>query len=104
MATQVVEPLDADMIKAYADDLRNLLEEADLTERKAFIRSFVEQIEIDKEQVKLQYKLPLPMDGRISKSEVLPIATFGGDRGIRTPDLCDANAALSQLSYIPGLL
>ena len=28
---------------------------------------------------------------------------LGGDRGIRTPDLCDANAALSQLSYIPGL-
>ena len=27
--------------------------------------------------------------------------TFGGDRGIRTPDLCDANAALSRLSYIP---
>ena len=26
---------------------------------------------------------------------------YGGDRGIRTPDLCDANAALSQLSYIP---
>ena len=26
---------------------------------------------------------------------------IGGDRGIRTPDLCDANAALSQLSYIP---
>jgi hypothetical protein len=27
----------------------------------------------------------------------------GGDRGIRTPDLRDANAALSQLSYIPVL-
>ena len=27
----------------------------------------------------------------------------GGDRGIRTPDLCDANAALSLLSYIPRL-
>ena len=25
----------------------------------------------------------------------------GGDSGIRTRDLCDANAALSQLSYIP---
>jgi hypothetical protein len=24
-----------------------------------------------------------------------------GDRGIRTPDLRDANAALSRLSYIP---
>ena len=34
---------------------------------------------------------------------VLPIDNFGGDRGIRTPDLCDANAALSQLSYIPSL-
>ena len=29
------------------------------------------------------------------------IVTPGGDRGIRTPDLCIANAALSQLSYIP---
>ena len=28
--------------------------------------------------------------------------TIGGDRGIRTPNLCDANAALSQLSYIPS--
>ncbi len=26
---------------------------------------------------------------------------FGGDRGIRTPDLSSANAALSQLSYVP---
>jgi hypothetical protein len=25
----------------------------------------------------------------------------GGDRGTRTPNLCIANAALSQLSYIP---
>ena len=25
----------------------------------------------------------------------------GGDRGTRTPNLRDANAALSQLSYIP---
>jgi hypothetical protein len=27
---------------------------------------------------------------------------YGGDRGTRTLDLCDANAALSQLSYIPN--
>ena len=27
-----------------------------------------------------------------------------GDERIRTADLCDANAALSQLSYVPGLL
>ncbi len=27
--------------------------------------------------------------------------SFGGDKGTRTPDLFDANEALSQLSYIP---
>jgi hypothetical protein len=26
---------------------------------------------------------------------------IGGDEGTRTPDPCDANAVLSQLSYIP---
>jgi hypothetical protein len=26
---------------------------------------------------------------------------FGGDEGDRTPDLCNAIAALSQLSYVP---
>jgi hypothetical protein len=31
----------------------------------------------------------------------IPSNLYGGDRGIRTPDPCDANAVLSQLSYIP---
>ena len=28
---------------------------------------------------------------------------LSGDEGTRTPDFCFAKAALSQLSYIPGL-
>jgi hypothetical protein len=32
-----------------------------------------------------------------------PYVKAGGDEGARTPDLGIANAALSQLSYIPGL-
>ncbi len=45
----------------------------------------------------------LNMDNALKKGgeNGLTQVTFGGDRGIRTPDLCDANAALSQLSYIP---
>ncbi len=44
----------------------------------------------------------MPPEGKkVQLVEVLPIKTLGGDRGIRTPDLCDANAALSRLSYIP---
>ena len=45
---------------------------------------------------------PKPENER-KKDLVLPTVTPGGDRGTRTPDLCDANAALSQLSYIPRL-
>ena len=37
----------------------------------------------------------------ILKNLTWPFNFSGGDKGIRTPDLCDANAALSQLSYIP---
>ena len=36
-----------------------------------------------------------------ASAEGLGVIASGGDRGIRTPNLCDANAALSQLSYIP---
>lgn len=41
---------------------------------------------------------------RKAGGEVLPKVTLGGDRGTRTPDLSVANAALSQLSYIPRQL
>ena len=44
-------------------------------------------------------------DTRFRKPLLYPteLQGHGGDRGIRTPGLCDANAALSQLSYIPKL-
>ena len=64
---------------AILDDLRNLLDEVSLIERKDFIRSFVKRIDVDKEQLTLQYKLSLPIDEIISKSEeVPPTITFGG--------------------------
>jgi hypothetical protein len=43
-------------------------------------------------------------DKRFRKPLLYPLSyrgISGGDRGTRTPDLCIANAALSQLSYIP---
>jgi site-specific DNA recombinase len=83
--------------------MRATLDEVDFTKSKAFLRSFVKRIEMDGTDVRVLYRLPLPPDGRFEdRVPVLPIDTPGGDRGIRTPDLCDANAALSQLSYIPS--
>jgi site-specific DNA recombinase len=107
MVVAGVQHLDEEVVKSYAQDLRNLLEEADFIQSKTFLRSFVKRITLDGDKAKIQYRLPMPPEGKKTQwVGVLPIATPSGDRGIRTPDLRDANAALSQLSYIPvsGLL
>ena len=104
MAAHGATHVDADIVKSYAEDLKSLLEEADIIESKAFLRSFIKRIEINKSEAIIHYSLPVPPYWSEKQSaEILPIDTFGGDRGIRTPDLCDANAALSLLSYIPTL-
>ena len=96
------QQVDVILVKSYAQDLKSLLGEADFTESKAFLRSFIKRIVLDGENATIHYNLPMPPDGKKKQSVgVLPIDTLGGDRGIRTPDLCDANAALSLLSYIP---
>ena len=100
--TSKAKHLNARMVKAYAEELRRLLDEARVAESKAFLRSFIKRIEIDEGSAKVQYIVPVPPDGGEGESVgVLPMVTLGGDRGIRTPDLCDASAALSRLSYIP---
>ena len=102
MTLQGYQHVDIDAVHAYVTDLQSLLDESGVTQRKAFLRSFVKKIVVEKEEVKLYYNLPVPPDGRKKEAVgVLPIDTPSGDRGIRTPDLCDANAALSLLSYIP---
>ncbi len=93
---------DMEAVTRCVEDLWDLLEESELTERKAFVRSFVREVRVIGNEVLLTYTMPLPPDGKSEERvEVLDTVHYGGDRGIRTPDLCDANAALSRLSYIP---
>ncbi len=104
MVVQGAQPVDADVVNAYAQDLRGLLEESALAERKGFIRSFVQRIDIHQAAATIHYKLPLPPNGRRSDQvEVLPTVTFGGAGGTRTPYLFNAIEALSQLSYSPTI-
>jgi site-specific DNA recombinase len=103
-ATRVVKHVDVETVKAYARDLQRLLGEADFLESKAFLRSFVKRIEIDGGSAKVHYILPMPPDGKMRESlGVLPMVTFGGAEGIRTPDLLLAKQALSRLSYSPNV-
>jgi len=60
MVAQGFKQVDIDTVKTYAQDLRSLLEESDFTERKAFLRSFIKRIEVNKKQVTIHYHLSLP--------------------------------------------
>jgi site-specific DNA recombinase len=102
MVVEGVQHVELEAVKFYAQDLRSLLEEGDFTQSKTFLRSFVKKVIINGDKAKIQYRLPMPPDGKRTQSVgVLPIDTLGGDRGTRTPDPRDANAVLSRLSYIP---
>ena len=102
LASKGIQPLNVDLIKKHARDLRQLLVESSLTERKAFLRSFIRRIETDGKQVTIHYKLPLVQgtDGWQDVA-VLPIDTSGGADGIRTRYLYTASVTFSQVNYGP---
>ncbi len=102
MVVEGVHQVDINVVRAYAEDLRNLLEEADFVERKAFLRSFIKRVEISGTQVTVRYKIPMPAGRELTEAGVLPIETPGGAGGIRTPYLCDANATFSRVNYGPA--
>ena len=80
MVVAGVQHLDVEMVKSYAQDLRSLLEEADFTVSKTFLRSFVKRITIDGDKAKIQYRLPMPPEGKKTQwVGVLPIDTPSGD-------------------------
>ena len=97
--------MDISIVKSYIRDLKSLLEESDITQRKAFLRSFIKRIEISKDKAIVYYHLPLPQDEeRKVAAEVPPIDTPGGAEETRTPDFLRAREALSQLSYSPIII
>jgi len=52
-------------------DLKAFLEEFNIFERRAFLTSFIESIEVDDGQITLNYTLPLPPDN--SRQEAVSV-------------------------------
>jgi hypothetical protein len=56
---------------------------------KSFLRSFIRRIEVKGKQVVIDYNLSLPSGyDKKGATEGLPIDTFGGEGGTRTPMPC----------------
>jgi site-specific DNA recombinase len=97
-----VELADLETVTQCVSDLRSLLEENTLAERKSFIRGFVKEVKVTGDDVLLTHTMPLPPEG-ISQERVrvLHSVRSSGAEGTRTPDFLLAKEALSQLSYSP---
>jgi len=64
-------------IKEYAQSLRTLLEESSIMEKKVFLRSFVERIEVDDADMKVLYTWPVPPE--TPQAETVGVLPFGHD-------------------------
>jgi len=71
LQTRRLEPLDPKVVLDYVKDLKQFLEESNIFERRAVLQSFVESVEVDDDQITLNYTVPLPPDN--SKQEVVSV-------------------------------
>ena len=94
---------DVETIAAYAQDMSHFLKESELTERRAFIETFVKEIVVMPNNALMRYTIPMPDDSRIPGSNtedmalngsVLSTVKNGGRYWTRTSDLRDVNATL----------
>ena len=103
MIAQGVQEVDVDLVKSYTRDLKALLDEAHITERKSFLRSFIKRIEINgNNEAVIHYHLPLPQRNNKAEgvSEVLPMVTPGGPWGTVPELLFEKKYLIPQLRQL----
>ena len=68
---------DANTIAAYAKDMKDFLKESELTERRAFIQSFIKEIVVVPGDALLRYTVPMPDDSSIPGRPAEKVALNG---------------------------
>ena len=68
---------DVNTITAYAKDMSRFLKESELTERRAFIETFVREIELLPDNAVVRYAVPMPDDSLIPGKKVQQIPLNG---------------------------
>jgi len=80
LSDRKVELADVETVKSYVEDLRNLLEDSSLAERKSFIKSFVREVRVASSDVLLSYTIPLSAGGLSQETLVVPPIVHDGGR------------------------
>ena len=68
---------DVNVITAYAKDLSVFLNASELTERRAFIQSFVKEIGVMTDNAVVRYTIPMPEDCSIGNTDIEEMALNG---------------------------
>jgi site-specific DNA recombinase len=90
---------DIELIRRYVEDLNLVLACGSVTEQKSFIRSFVRDIEVARDEVTINYTLPMPPTHKEAETlEVLAFKRFGRPCRNRTCDPLIKSQLLYQLS------
>ena len=79
LSDRKVELADMETLKSHVEDLRNLLEDSSLTERKSFIKSFIREVRVTGTEVLLSYNIPLSAGAASQDTLVVPSTVqYGG--------------------------
>ncbi len=75
---RTVELADPKIVREYVQDLKSLLEVSSILEQKAFLKSFVERIDVGHSEAKVVYTIPMLPDKLPSEAvAVLPFIQNG---------------------------
>ena len=100
----------ANTIATSAEEMSDFLKTSELIETRAFVHSFVKEVQVKPGKAAIIYSIPTPDDSPTGGADAAEIALNGrvmnsvlpgGAGGTRTPDFLRAREALSQLSYSP---
>ena len=93
-------PLDVGAMEKYVAELQSLMQSATFEENKAFLASFVRRVEFDKQQVRIEYTVPVALEGgSTDTTEVRSIGRAGTPGRTRTAGTRFRKPLLCPLSY-----
>ncbi len=97
-----VEQVNRGVVLEYLKNLKGVLDQGTVGEKRAFLTSFIKSVDVEDSQVTVRYSLPLPAETEaIESARVLNTVQTGGAGGTRTPDFLLAKEALSRTELQP---
>lgn len=102
LKSRKVELSDIKTVTNYVNELRDLLNESTIAERKSFIKSFVKEVVVTGDQVKMEYTIPMGDKGFSQESLAVPHIVHHGGANITFPHpiscSCSPLLSVSMLS------